>query len=126
MLDSICSSYVLLQMLHTPLQCFVWLYSISYLSFCYLLKSCFVTSLQELSKCVGKCDDCKCKRQRSVPENTSGVEWYSPTSLAQLYAILEKHRQDNVKLISGNTGKGTLSSHTINITCHNILYILLH
>jgi len=62
--------------------------------------------LQELGKCGGNCDSCKCKRPGVVPSNRSGVVWYAPTSLVQLYAILKKHQQHNGKLISGNTAKG--------------------
>ncbi|XP_035690573.1 xanthine dehydrogenase-like isoform X4 [Branchiostoma floridae] len=35
-----------------------------------------------------------------------GVTWYRPTSLAELYSLLEQHSQDKYKLVCGNTAAG--------------------
>lgn len=71
------------------------------------LKSLFINVfLQELSKCSGKCDDCLCKRQGAVPTNSSGVKWYAPKNVEELYAILNKNGKESIKLVAGNTGKG--------------------
>ncbi|XP_035691294.1 xanthine dehydrogenase-like [Branchiostoma floridae] len=35
-----------------------------------------------------------------------GVTWYRPTTLAELYSLLERHSQDKYKLVCGNTAAG--------------------
>ncbi|CAH1231902.1 XDH [Branchiostoma lanceolatum] len=38
--------------------------------------------------------------------NQNGVTWYRPTTMAELYGLLEQHSQDRYKLVCGNTAAG--------------------
>ena len=42
-----------------------------------------------------------------VHQGGDSVLWYCPTSLADLYTLMTKHTNDNIRLVAGNTGKGT-------------------
>jgi len=54
--------------------------------------------------------DMHCPRKCEITPGYQGdgVLWYCPTSKADLYALMSKHKNDKVRLVAGNTGKGML------------------
>ena len=68
---------------------------------------------QEITKCPGVCGNggLNCARKcltTSVCE-VSGVLWYSPMTLTDLYTLMSKHKNNRIRLVAGNSGKGTQS-----------------
>ncbi|EDO48189.1 predicted protein [Nematostella vectensis] len=61
--------------------------------------------IEELDRCASNSNNFSCS-QNPVPCNTAGIKWYAAHSLAELYALLDHHSNDNVRMMAGNTGKG--------------------
>ncbi|XP_074617346.1 xanthine dehydrogenase/oxidase-like [Acropora palmata] len=67
--------------------------------------------IEEIDKCRSLCSsgEAQCKRQCITvsPGYQAGkVMWYCPTTKADLYSLMTKHKSNKVRLVAGNTGKG--------------------
>ncbi|XP_015777058.1 PREDICTED: indole-3-acetaldehyde oxidase-like [Acropora digitifera] len=67
--------------------------------------------IEEIDKCRSLCSsgEAQCKRQCiTVSPGYQGgkVMWYCPTTKADLYSLMTKHKSNKVRLVAGNTGKG--------------------
>ena len=77
---------------------------------------------QEITKCPGVCGNggLNCARKcltTSVCE-VSGVLWYSPMTLTDLYTLMSKHKNNKIRLVAGNSGKGIQSfSKLLTVEC---------
>ena len=69
--------------------------------------------LQDLQQLVGtSCDESRtCRGCCFNQEQLSGPIWFKPSSLRDLYAILNAHVSESVKLVVGNTGTGNTQTH---------------
>lgn len=73
---------------------------------------CFLYT-QEIAKCFGACSNREvlCSREyvvKSFGYQDNSVLWYCPATKADLYTLMSKHKNDKVRLVAGNTGKGML------------------
>lgn len=69
--------------------------------------------MQDLQKSVWKCcsETKTCRGCCLNQEQLSGPMWFKPASLTGLYAILNAHVSESVKLVVGNTGAGNTQTH---------------
>nr|XP_058949586.1 xanthine dehydrogenase/oxidase-like isoform X1 [Pocillopora verrucosa] len=66
--------------------------------------------IEEITKCPGICGNgglnCTRKCLTTSVYEVSGVLWYSPTTLTDLYTLMSKHKNNKIRLVAGNSGKG--------------------
>lgn len=74
-------------------------------------KSSYPLDIEEIAKCSGACSnrEVRCSREYAVKSfgyQDNSVLWYCPVTKADLYTLMSKHKNDKVRLVAGNTGKG--------------------
>ncbi|XP_041042508.1 xanthine dehydrogenase-like isoform X2 [Carcharodon carcharias] len=62
---------------------------------------CKRSSLGEVVPCTGPAEGSTSKLY-----NKDGIKWYQPTTLTQLYLLMQEHSREAVKLVHGDTAKG--------------------
>ena len=88
-----------------------------------------IEDLASKKPCFSSCMvDCETPRRQAV----SGVVWYSPQSLPQVFEVLEQCKGKQVAVVCGGTGKGTVCTyvHTciqtsaiFNLDTHGIFWV---
>ena len=73
---------------------------------------CLFLVCQEINKCSGTCSSCPCSKTCTAPSTSkSAVQWYNAASLGELFAVMNKHSSDALRLVGGNTAKGQCTRH---------------